>query len=345
MGWDVAKGIAGAADAGAGLISDSIKRDRDLEQSRNLLTMQDQIEQMKQQRIADIVNKAPSTVTTTVDDESGGHTATRAMTPIERDRARGEALQNAGLIQQSQHFLDRAERSEDKDEDRKVRSAKQQSDDEKWRKTFEETARHHKQLEKAAAAQLGLKEAEKKEFGQAVDSYVGAKANLDQLKLMKAPQDQIDAMQRGVDSAALHLQQWKINVGDSSDLSKHMSLSASLSAIDKTLSDPMLKPEDKVRAEAARSSVLDTINAITSKGKDKGDAGPVAFTKDPKTGKLVPTGSATATAAKPAGVINSQQGPDGKNKLIGPPFTGFEANLIGTEYGTGKELPNVREKL
>lgn len=345
MGWDVAKGIAGAADAGAGLIGDSIKRERDLEQSRNLLTMQDQIEQMKQQRIADVIKNAPSTVTTAVDDESGGHTTTRAMTSIERDRARGEALQNAGLIQQSQHFLDRAERSEDKDEDRKVRSAKQQSDDEKWRKTFEETARHHKQLEKAAAAQLGLKEAEKKEFGQAVDSYVGAKANLDQLKLMKAPQDQIDAMQRGVDSAALRLQQWKVNVGDSSDLSKHMSLSASLSAIDKTLSDPMLKPEDKARAEAARSSVLDTINAITSKGKDKGDAGPVAFMKDPKTGKLVPTSSATATAAKPAGVINSQQGPDGKNKLIGPPFTGFEANLIGTEYGTGKELPNVREKL
>lgn len=160
MPWDFGAGVAAAAGAGAGLMADSIKRERDLQGVTDLEALKQKIEQDKQARIAAIVAGVSRTKTVGVDDESGGHAAAQPKTEGEYSRAVGDALTQKGLINESGKFYERADRSDDRHELRTTQAAAQKSADEKWRvtearqdKLLDETLRHNKAMEAKAGAE------------------------------------------------------------------------------------------------------------------------------------------------------------------------------------------------
>lgn len=159
MPWDFGAGVAAAAGAGAGLIGDSIKRERDLQGAAGLLALKEKVEQDKQARIAAIIGGVSRTKTVDVADESGGHTVDQAKPEAEYRRERGDALTKVGLIDAADREYNRADVHEDKTERRETAAAKQKSDDERWRvtearqdKLWTETVRHNKAMEARAGA-------------------------------------------------------------------------------------------------------------------------------------------------------------------------------------------------
>ena len=160
MPWDFGAGVAAAAGAGAGLIGDSIKRERNLEDATNLEALKAKVEQDKQARIAAIVGGVSRTKTVEAADESGGHAVQQAKPEAEYRRDRGDALSGAGLIDAADREYNRADVHEDKSERRDTAAAAQKSADERWRatearqdKVWEETVRHNKALEAKAGAE------------------------------------------------------------------------------------------------------------------------------------------------------------------------------------------------
>jgi hypothetical protein len=164
MPWDLGAGIAAGAGAAAGLIGDSIKRERDLQDTNDLLALKTKIEEDKQARIAAIVGGVSRTKDVpiagpTVDGSSLG-VMSQAKTEGEYSRDVGDALTQKGLIEQSGKFYERADRSDDRHELRTTQAAAQKSADEKWHATearqnklLDETLRHNKAMEAKAGAE------------------------------------------------------------------------------------------------------------------------------------------------------------------------------------------------
>jgi hypothetical protein len=164
MPWDFGAGVAAAAGAGAGLIGDSIKRERNLEDATNLEALKSKVEQEKQARIADIVRGVSRTKDVPISGptEDGSSLGTMQQPKAEHEYSRevGDALTQKGLITDAGKFYDRADRHEDKTERRDTAAAAQKSADEKWKttearqdKVWEETVRHNKALEAKAGAE------------------------------------------------------------------------------------------------------------------------------------------------------------------------------------------------
>lgn len=324
MPWDFGAGVAAAAGAGAGLIGDSIKRERDLQGAADLLALKEKVEQDKQARIAAIIGGVSRTKTVDVADESGGHTVEQAKPEGEFYRERGDALTKAGLIDSASKEFDRAEKHDDRHELRTTQAAKQKSDDEKWRMTFAETKRFHDETLKRQSQQLGLKAKEAKDFESAVDSYMTNKAQYEMLRAEKGNDpDLIAAAKQGMESDALKLKQFRVDVGDTSDFAKRLNLSATLTSLNKTIDDINADPATVVKAKAARDSVIEQMASLTS-GKGDGEVG--GKPQDVRVGGKV-IGQATTQAEADALVA--------AYKKKGPPaqFKGVEANLLRPEYG------------
>lgn len=163
MPWDIGAGVAAAAGAGAGLIGDSIKRERNLEDATNLEALKARVEQDKQARIAAIIGGVSRNKTVAIsgptEDGSSLGTMEQAKPEGEYRRERGDALSKAGMINEADREYNRADVHEDKSERRETAAAAQVSADEKWRatearqdKVWEETVRHNKALEAKAGA-------------------------------------------------------------------------------------------------------------------------------------------------------------------------------------------------
>lgn len=159
MPWDFGAGVAGAANAGASLMGDSIKRERDLQGAADLLALKEKVEQEKQARIAAIIGGVSRTKAVDVADESGGHTVEQAKPEADYRRERGDALTKVGMIDAADREYNRADVHEDKTERRETAAAAQKSADEKWRvtearqdKLWNETVRHNKAMEARAGA-------------------------------------------------------------------------------------------------------------------------------------------------------------------------------------------------
>jgi len=161
MPWDFGAGVAAAAGAGAGLIGDSIKRERDLQGATDLEALKQKIEQDKQARVAAVLASVSRTKDVpiagpTVDGSSLG-VETQPKPEGEYRRERGDALSKAGLIDYSEKEYTAADRHEENMFNRTTQAAKQKSDDEKWRgsearldKHLNETIRHNNALEAKA---------------------------------------------------------------------------------------------------------------------------------------------------------------------------------------------------
>lgn len=288
---------------------DEAKQERLMEMKRKM-TKDDAAEERA--RVAGIVNAVPTTKTVEVADESGGHGMLRDMTAHERDRATASALEKAGDINTAKSYLERAERGEDREHLRTTQAAKQKSDDEKWRATFAETKRFHDETLKRQSQQLGLKQQEAKEFEKTVDSYMTNKAQYEMLRAEKGNDpDLIAAAKQGMESDALKLKQYRVDVGDTSDFAKRLNLSATLTSLNKTIDDINADPVTVAKAKVARNSVIEQMASLTS-GKDEG--GDTEF--ELVDGKLVKTGSTkpavTARGTKQAaagGIINERPVP------------------------------------
>lgn len=161
MPWDFGAGVAAAAGAGASLMGDAIKRERDLQGAADLLALKEKVEQDKQARIAAIIGGVSRTKKTYVGDEGPLPEATAEQVKPEAEyrRERGDALTKAGLIDAADREYNRADVHEDKAERRETAAAKQKSDDEKWRATesrqdklWTETVRHNEAMEARAGA-------------------------------------------------------------------------------------------------------------------------------------------------------------------------------------------------
>ena len=304
MPWDFGAGVAAAAGAGAGLIADSIKRERDLQGATDLEALKQKIEQDKQARIAAIVGGVSRTKDVpiagpTVDGSSLG-VESQPKPEGEYRRERGDALSKAGLIDYSEKEYAAADRHEENMFNRTTQAAKQKSDDEKWHATNAELIRHHKSLEAKAAAQLGLKDKEEKAFAAAVDSYITNKAQYESLRAEKGNDpDIIDAAKQAMEGDALKLKQYRVDVGDQSDLAKHMSLSATLASVNKTIETKTMAGEDTSEDKKTRDALSKKIGEIAT--GSKGGGSDVTF--EMVNGKLVPFGGskpATTGATKPA---------------------------------------------
>lgn len=319
MPWDFGAGVAAAAGAGAGLIGDSIKRERDLQGATDLEALKQKIEQDKQARIAAIVGGVSRTKDVpiagpTVDGSSLG-VESQPKPEGEYRRERGDALSKAGLIDYSEKEYTAADRHEENMFNRTTQAAKQKSDDEKWHATNNELIRHHKSMEAKAAAQLGLKDKEAKDFSKAADSYIEGKAQYDMLIAEGKGNDPdiIAAAKQQMDRAALELKQYRVDVGaETSEFAKHLNLSATLEKLNKTIADPMTDAQTIEKAKVARDQVLTQMTAVTgSKGGDAGvddiryDAKGNAYKKGPDGKPVLITGAAkpTPTAAPAASVL------------------------------------------
>lgn len=302
---------------------DEAKQERLMEMKRKM-TKDDAAEERT--RVAGIVNAVPTTKTVEVADESGGHGMIRDMTAHERDRATASALEKAGDINTAKSYLERAERGEDREHLRTTNDAKQKSDDEKWRATFEETKRFHTETLKRQSAQLGLKQQESKDFERAVDSYMTNKAQYEMLRAEKGNDpDLIAAAKQGMESDALKLKQFRVDVGDTSDFAKRLNLSATLTSLNKTIDDINADPATVVKAKAARDSVIEQMASLTS---GKGDGGKP---QDVRVGGKV-IGQATTQAEADALVAAYKK--KGSAAAAAPAqFKGVEANLLRPEYG------------
>lgn len=163
MGWDFGAGVAAAAGAGAGLIGDSIKRERDLQGATDLEALKQKIEQEKQARIAAIVGGVSRTKDVAIagptEDGSSLGMTQKPKDETEYLREVGDKLTGAGIIDQGGKFYDRADKHADRETMRTTQAAAQKSADERWRatearqdKVWEETVRHNKALEAKAGA-------------------------------------------------------------------------------------------------------------------------------------------------------------------------------------------------
>lgn len=343
MPWDFGAGVAGAANAGAGLIGDSIKRERDLQGAADLLALKEKVEQDKRDSIARILNGVSRTKKTYVGDEGPLQEATAEQVKPEAEyrRERGDALTKAGLIDAADREYNRADVHEDKSERRETAAAKQKSDDEKWRATFEETKRFHTETLKRQSAQLGLKQQEAKDFEKAVDSYMTNKSQYEMLRAEKGNDpDLIAAAKQGMEADALKLKQYRVDVGDQSDLAKHMNLSASLTALNKTIESKTMSNEDVTAEKASRDSIVRQMAAIAGKGGSDGGA-----PQDVRVGGKV-IGQATTQAEADALVAaHKKKTPTAAAPAAKPvAVTGIEATLLHPEYGKGG-LMQTREKL
>jgi hypothetical protein len=330
MPWDFGAGVAAAAGAGAGLIGDSIKRERNLEDATNLEALKSKVEQEKQARIAEIVGSVSRTKDVQIagPTEDGSSLGTMQQPKAEHEYARevGDALTSKGLITDAGKFYDRADRHEDKTELRTTQAAKQKSDDEKWRATFEETKRFHNETLKRQSAQLGLKDKEAKEFGVAVDQYVKDKAQLDMLLAEGGNDpDVIAGAKQDVLGSSLKLKQFRVDVGDQSDLAKHMSLSATLAAVNKTIESKTMAGEDVAEDKKTRDAISKKIGEIATGSKTAG-----AAPQDVRVGGKV-IGQAT-TRAEADALVAAHKASGGK-KPAASTFNGIEANLLDKEYG------------
>jgi len=163
MGWDFGAGVAAAAGAGAGLIGDSIKRERDLQGATDLEALKQKIEQEKQARIAAIVGGVSRTKDVAIagptEDGSSLGMTQKPKDETEYLREVGDKLTGAGIIDQGGKFYDRADKHADRETMRTTQAAAQKSADERWRatearqdKVWEETVRHNTALEAKAGA-------------------------------------------------------------------------------------------------------------------------------------------------------------------------------------------------
>lgn len=302
---------------------DEAKQERLMEMKRKM-TKDDAAEERT--RVAGIVNAVPTTKMTHVGDEGPllEATAERPMTAHERDRATAAALEKAGDINTAKSYLERAERGEDREHLRATNDAKQKSDDERWKATHTETVRFHNETLKRQSAQLGLKQQEAKDFEKTVDSYMTNKAQYEMLRAVPGNDpDIVAAAKQGMESDALKLKQFRVDVGDTSDFAKRLNLSATLTSLNKTIDDINADPATVVKAKAARDSVIEQMASLTS---GKGDGGAGGKPQDVRVGGKV-IGQATTQAEADALVA--------AYKKKGPPaqFKGVEANLLRPEYG------------
>ena len=325
MPWDFGAGVAAAAGAGAGLMGDAIKRERDLQGATDLEALKQKVEQDKLARIAGIVKGVSRTATTTVDDESGGHTVTAPKNDGTYSREVGDALTGAGFIDQGGKAYDRADRYEDKLDLRTTQAAKQASDEARWKASQDQAERFHKDTLKLQQQQLNLRGKDSADFAKAADSYIENKSQYDSLVAEGKGNDPdiIAAAKLATDRAALQLRQFKVDVGDdTSPFAKRMQLSSTLNSLDTMLKDPMLKDSARAKAEAAREGVLDQMAAVTG-GKGGGVSDFDA--------KFPPKNAPAAAAGKPA-------------VSAAPPFAGVTARLSYPQTN-GSGTIQVRDKL
>lgn len=335
----IGTGLTDAAPVAAKTAESYVQSQIEEAKQERLLEMQNKMKKdnaaEERTRVSGIINTVPSTKNVVVDDESGGHSTTRDMTAHERDRATAAALEKSGDLDVAKTYLERAERGEDREHLRATNDAKQKSDDEKWRATFAETKRFHDETLKRQSAQLGLKQQEAKEFEKTVDSYMTNKAQYEMLRAEKGNNpDLIAAAKQGMESDALKLKQYRVDVGDTSDFAKRLNLSATLTSLNKTIDDINADPATVVKAKAARDSVIEQMASLTS---GKGDSGAGGKPQDVRVGGKV-IGQATTQAEADALVAAY------KKKGSATPFKGVEANLLRPEYGKDGMI-QTREKL
>lgn len=317
MPWDLGAGIAAGAGAAAGLIGDSIKRERDLQDTNDLLALKTKIEEDKQARIAAIVGGVSRTKDVpiagpTVDGSSLG-VMSQAKTEGEYSRDVGDALTQKGLIEQSGKFYERADRSDDRHELRTTQAAAQKSADEKWHATearqnklLDETLRHNKAMEAKAGAE----------------------------RISPAARAQIDLEERKVAAAQ------KVE-------------SEAAKTLDAVRKNPAAMPEQVTQAESDYRTAKDGV-ATALKQYDEigaahfGDkwkkaaavapADVVPRVYDPKTGTFSGGAAKPAPAAagggKPAPVVEA---------VKTRPFNGIEAKLLDKEYGKDSMIQTSRK--
>lgn len=160
MGLNWRGAAAAMAGAGAGLIGDSIKQDRALEQDavmrernladkRSLLGLTDEIEQMKQQRIAAVIGSVPREV-----DDPTHPEGKRTLSEGEYNRAVSTTLSGRGLIAEGERFERAADRYEDN-----ARQQARDTNERSWReqraasedKRVDAQIAHWNAMERAAA--------------------------------------------------------------------------------------------------------------------------------------------------------------------------------------------------
>lgn len=316
MPWDFGAGVAAAAGAGAGLIGDSIKRERNLEDATNLEALKQKTEQDKQARIAAVLNGVSRTkdvpIAGPTEDGSSLGTTQQAKPEAEYRRERGDALTKAGLIDLSEREYaaadrheDKTERAADRDEDRKVRAAAQKSADEKWQEQLAENKRQHKERMAQLGQAAGLKAQESKEFNTTVDSYVTGKAKYDELVASKADPKDIAIAKQNVEKNVLKLKQFRVDVSEVGSSADKLSLATALNSANKTIKDldGATDPKSvatKERAEEARDALLKRIGQLA--GGESGDKGMSDIDR-----LLPPKEKDSAGGGKPAaGMINEQ---------------------------------------
>lgn len=254
MPWDLGAGVAAAAGAGAGLIGDSIKRERNLEDATNLEALKSKIEQDKQARVAAVLAGVSRTKSVGSFDEMGTPTTVEQAKPeAEYRRERGDVLSKAGMINEADREYNRADVHEDRSERRDMAAAAQKSADEKWKATHEETKRFHDATIRQQAAQLGLKAHEAKDFAAVSDSYVTNKSEYERLVALKDDPDLIAAAKQQMEKDALKLKQFRVDVGDNSVTSQRMQLASALNSTRAVIKDLEFstEPDAKARKDEA----------------------------------------------------------------------------------------------
>lgn len=156
-----------ASGFGAGMV-DSIKSEREhgeamqrmgyandlaMGREKELLRLKDEMEQMKQKRIAEVLGSVKRTEPMGPPDEAG-NTGTRDIGDVEFARRRSDALSNAGLMDAAGREEERAMRYEDKAEGRRIREEGYKRDDATRRWQTEEN-------NKMRAAMMGARAAGK----------------------------------------------------------------------------------------------------------------------------------------------------------------------------------------
>ncbi len=320
MPWDFGAGVAAAAGAGAGLIADSIKRERDLQGATDLEALKQKIERDKQTRVAAVL----ASVSRTKDVPIAGPTVDGSSLGVESQpkpegeyrRERGDALSKAGLIDYSEKEYTAADRHEESMFNRTTQAAKQKSDDEKWRAQFEQQAAYNKAHLAMQGAQLGLKDKEAKDFAKAADSYIEGKAQYEMLTSVKGNDpDIIAAAKQQMDRAALELKQFRVDVSEVAPGAKLVQLNTILTEINSTIEKKRMDGKDTTADEATRDNIREAMDvelkgrgATGSKGGDdiRYDTKGNAYKKGPDgkpvlvTGAAKPTPAAAATTSVPS---------------------------------------------
>jgi len=315
MPWDFGAGVAAAAGAGAGLIGDSIKRERDLQGATDLEALKQKIEQDKQARVAAVLASVSRTKDVpiagpTVDGSSLG-VETQPKPEGEYRRERGDALSKAGLIDYSEKEYTAADRHEENMFNRTTQAAKQKSDDEKWHAQFEQQAAYNKAHLAIQGAQLGLKAQEKKDFDAAADDYSESKAQYDELVAKRDKPELISAAKQAMDRAALSLKQYRVDVGDVAPSQLRLQIATGINSAEKVIKDLEFAtdPESvaaRDEAKATRRTLIKQMGMLAGGETTTGSADDIrydakgnAYKKGPDGKPVLITGAAkpTPTAA------------------------------------------------